>query len=151
MDPSVSNLLLMAHVLATVYMTGVIWFVQVVHYPLFALVGQAEFTGYEARHVRRTGWVVGPPMILEAGTGLALVFVPSLAPYRLGLGVSLAVLAAIWISTIALQVPAHRTLEAGFDANAHRRLVASNWIRTAGWTLRSLLVIGVCAGMVAAP
>ena len=46
-------------------MTGVIWFVQVVHYPLFARVAPESFTTYHAAHVRRTSWVVVGPMLLE--------------------------------------------------------------------------------------
>ena len=33
-------LLLQLHALATIFMAGVIWFVQVVHYPLFRAVGR---------------------------------------------------------------------------------------------------------------
>ncbi len=43
-------ILLAVHLAATAAMTGLIWFVQVVHYPLFDLVGRAQFVGYEAAH-----------------------------------------------------------------------------------------------------
>jgi hypothetical protein len=46
---------------------------------------------------------------------------------------------------MALQVPAHGVLAEGFDADAHRRLVASNWIRTIAWTARSLLLLALTA------
>jgi hypothetical protein len=46
---------------ATLFMTGVIWFVQVVHYPLMARVGAAGFPDYEAAHARLTGYVVVGP------------------------------------------------------------------------------------------
>ena len=64
---------LILQVLATSFMTGLIWFVQVVHYPLKASVGSATFATYQARHVERTGWVVGPPMLIEAATAAWLV------------------------------------------------------------------------------
>ena len=41
------SLLPIVHVLATWFMTGVIWFVQVVHYPLMARVGAEGFAAYE--------------------------------------------------------------------------------------------------------
>ena len=34
---------LLTHLAATLYMVGVIWFVQVVHYPLFARAGAEGF------------------------------------------------------------------------------------------------------------
>ena len=65
------------HAAATLYMTGLIWFVQVVHYPLMARVGGGGFAAYEAAHTNRTAWVVGPAMLAEAGTAVALVVDPA--------------------------------------------------------------------------
>ena len=59
-------MLLLIHAGATLYMTGLIWFVQVVHYPLMARVGEDGFAEYEKHHQRLTTWVVAPPM--AAGT-----------------------------------------------------------------------------------
>ena len=39
-------------------MASIAWFVQVVHYPLFGLVGSEAFGLYHEGHLRRTGWVV---------------------------------------------------------------------------------------------
>jgi len=36
----------------TLYMTGMIWSMQILEYPLFALVGQKEFPAYHQRHNR---------------------------------------------------------------------------------------------------
>src|SRR4028119_2428265 len=55
-------------------MVGVIWFVQVVHYPLFSRVGPEKFSLYSEAHSRLTTYVVGPPMLVEAATALLLVF-----------------------------------------------------------------------------
>ena len=45
----------------------------------------------------------------------------------------------IWVSTAALQVPAHKGLTQGFAERAHRRLVATNWLRTVLWSVRGVL------------
>ena len=37
------EVLVVAHAAATLFMVGVIWFVQVVHYPLMARVSASEF------------------------------------------------------------------------------------------------------------
>jgi hypothetical protein len=134
-------LLLLTHAAATLFMVGVIWFVQVVHYPLFDRVGASDFSAYSTRHTTVTGLVVGPPMILEAGTAVALVvWTP------LGISVSLVwtgllLVAGIWLSTALLQAPRHTTLGRGFDPAAHRFLVTSNWLRTVLWSLRGLVVL----------
>ncbi len=132
---------LLVHLAATLYMLGLVWFVQWVHYPLFAAVGANGFGVYEREHVVRTGPVVGPAMLLEAGTGLALVALPPAGLPTLGSWLGLALLGVIWLSTLVFQIPCHRDLEHHFDAGTHRRLVSTNWIRTAAWSLRSVLVL----------
>ena len=125
-----------AHLVATVFMAGVIVFVQVVHYPLMARVGGAEFATYELGHTVRTGWVVVPPMILELVTAVWLS-VEALGTMKEVPAVSgLALLLLIWASTAFLQAPAHGRLVRGFDPVIHRRLVATNWIRTVAWVAR---------------
>jgi hypothetical protein len=135
------NILLSAHLAATLAMVGVIWFVQVVHYPLMAEVGPERAVRYARLHQGRTSLVVVPAMLVEAGTGLGLlVLSPGLrgsAPFL----ASLALLAAIWLSTAFLQVPIHRRLLAGSDPRLLRRLVATNWVRTLGWTARAALLL----------
>ncbi len=120
-------------------MTGLIWFVQVVHYPLFAEVGGPVFAAYERRNTRLTTFVVGPAMLVEVLSAVALLV---LAPESRTLAaVGLLLLVTIWLSTFFVQVPCHRALERGFDARVHRRLVSSNWIRTAGWSLRAAVAL----------
>lgn len=131
--------LLAAHLGVTCAMVGLIWFVQVVHYPLFAAVGADGFAAYERAHQRRTSFVVGPCMGAEGVLALVLVARP---PDGLGRAlplVGLALLGVVQASTVLLQVPAHGALAAGFDARAARRLVRTNWVRTAGWTARGVL------------
>ncbi len=133
------DIVIAIHLAATVFMTGLIWFVQVVHYPLFAAVGREQFANYEQLHTTLTTYVVGPVMLLELGTALLVAYSrPGVTSY-LGLGL----LAVIWASTAFLQVPKHNVLQYGFDAQAHAALVSTNWIRTVCWTARTVLCVAV--------
>lgn len=133
--------IVLAHAAATLFMTGLIWFVQVVHYPLFAAVGAGPFPAYARAHQSLTTLVVAPTMLVEACAAAALVaFRPPALPGWIA-WTGLVLLAAIWLSTFALQVPAHGRLSAGFDPETGRALVASNWIRTVAWSGRSALVL----------
>lgn len=132
-------LLLIVHLVATTFMAGVIWFVQIVHYPLFSRVGRAEFADYEAAHQRLTTFVVGPAMLVEALCAILLLFAApaGVRPWMAWLGIAL--VALLWISTAFVQVPQHEKLAAGFDQAAYTRLVGSNWVRTMGWSARVML------------
>jgi hypothetical protein len=134
--------LLLAHAAATLAMTGLAWFVQVVHYPLFARVGAEGFADYEREHQRRTSWIVVPAMLAEATCAAALLWV---APGDARTVAGAALLAAIWASTFLVQVPLHARLERGFDLAAQRRLVATSWIRTVAWSARGLLALALLA------
>ena len=140
------DLIPLAHAAATGCMTGLIWFVQVVHYPLLARVGAASFVEYEQAHMRRTTWVVTPFMVLEALTAIVLPFVILTQPGRALAWVGLALLAVVWMSTALLQVPCHRRLARGFDQGTLRRLVATNWIRTVCWSLRLAVALALLIG-----
>jgi len=135
--------ILLLHAAATWYMVGLIWFVQLVHYPLFGAVGAGGFRDYAREHQRRTTWVVGPPMLTELATGGWLTLHPPAGVGRAPFVVGLALLAAIWLSTALLQVPRHGVLAEGYEARVHRTLVTTNWVRTVGWSLRGALVLWV--------
>lgn len=137
--------LLLVHTAATAFMVGLIWFVQIVHYPLAGQVGAGGFAAYQQAHMARTAWVVGPPMLTElAATALLLVHrppgIPAWAPWA-----GAALLVVVWGSTALLQVPLHGSLAAGLDPERVARLVGTNWIRTVGWSLRGMLALGCIA------
>jgi hypothetical protein len=136
---------LLVHLAATFYMVGVIWFVQVVHYPLFAKVGATGFAAYSRTHSRLTGFVVGPPMLVEAATAVALVVYRPEGVSALLAWTGLVLLALVWASTALLQAPRHQTLGRGLDPASHRFLVASNWVRTVAWSARGVVAIGMAA------
>ncbi len=142
---------LFAQLAATLYMVGVIWMVQLVHYPLYNKVGREAFPEYEARHNDGMTLVVGPAMLLEAATVVLLALVPNsrVSPAAAWLGAGL--LAIIWLSTAFLQVPCHNRLVAGFDQATYERLVHSNWIRTIAWSLRGLLALAMVWRQPSAP
>jgi hypothetical protein len=144
--------ILAVHAAATLFLTGLIWFVQVVHYPLFERVGRDAFVEYERLHAAWTARVVAPAMLAEGACAVAIVvkagsrepilpFLEAPGPDRGWAMVGLALLAVIWASTFALQVPCHRRLAQGFDAETARRLVRTNWIRTAAWTARAWVAL----------
>ncbi|MEM1055520.1 MAG: hypothetical protein AAGI52_08325 [Bacteroidota bacterium] len=129
------------HVLATLTMFGVIWIVQVVHYPLFSGVGAEEWRAYSAGHQWRITLIVGPAMVLELATAVWLVLDRPAAFPAWAVLAGLGAVGVIWSATALFSVPAHNALSASWDAEAHARLVSSNWVRTLAWTFRAGLVL----------
>jgi hypothetical protein len=142
---SVLSGILVVHAAATLMMTGLIWFVQVVHYPLMQQVGPGGYIAYQKAHMQRTTWVVAPLMLAEGLTACVLALLLRSGP-RAGLAwLNLGLVAGIWLSTAFLQVPCHRRLEQGLDITVARRLVRGNWLRTAIWSLHALAALALLA------
>jgi len=141
--PEPSGLLVLAHLVSTLLMVGIIWTVQVVHYPLMALVGTERFVAYEAAHAPRMAAVVMLPWAVQGLTvaGMLIATPAGVAP-ALVWGAATAAAVPVLVTVVA-SVPAHGRLAQGFDARVHRRLVRTNWIRTAGWTAHGAIAVGI--------
>lgn len=123
-------------ILAAASMLGVIWVIQWVHYPSMAYVDPGRFEDAHRQHTARITHIVLPAMGLELVAALAAPLLePALWRSPLYLVAGLA-LAAAWISTAVVQVPLHARLAEGFSPEHVARLVWTNWIRTAAWSLR---------------
>ncbi len=131
----------LVQVFCTFAMTGIIWFVQIVHYPLMRKVGKGRFSRYAQMHLVLTAFVVGPLMILEAAAVVfsVLYSTPWITDESAMLGAIL--LLVIWIATFALHLPQHRKLMQEFEARAYRRMLFGNWVRCYAWSFRSILLV----------
>jgi hypothetical protein len=140
---TMTTVLAQTHLASTLVLIGIIWTVQLVHYPLMALVGEEHFIAYEAAHAPRMAAVVMLPWTLQGISTLGLLLVrPSGVPLVLLLAA--AVISAIPVLvTVLASVPAHARLCAGFDARVHHRLVRSNWLRTLAWTAQAPIAVAI--------
>jgi|YNPBryulayer2012_1023412.scaffolds.fasta_scaffold08488_2 hypothetical protein len=131
--------LLSLNAAAALYMTGVIWLIQQVHYPLFRQVGTATFTEYHHQHVAAIFPVVALPMLVEAMCAVWLAFQPPQGVARGLLWGGLACVGLAFGVTGLVSVPCHDRLAAGFNERTLQTLVATNWWRTIAWTLHGVL------------
>jgi hypothetical protein len=137
------SLVVIAHAASTVFLAGVIWTIQVVHYPLFARVDAAGFPAAMADHGRRISGVVVVPWALQGATMVLLLARPP-AEVPTVLLWSAAMLAALpVVVTLLASVPAHRALGSGFDPSIHARLLATNWLRTVAWTAHAVVAVAI--------
>ena len=135
------KIIFLLQITSTLFLTGVIWIIQIVQYPFFSYVGAENFTKYHDEYRFWVTPIVAPAMCIEFVTS---VFLLVYRPENVGapfLWFGLMLTLAIWASTFFLQIPLHEKLAAGFDAEAHKMLIGTNWIRTAAWSLRSLLML----------
>jgi hypothetical protein len=139
---TIPDLLLMAQAIASGAMCGVIWFVQVVHYPLFARADGPASADYARENQHRTGSVVIPFMLVEGLTAAAIAWRPPAGVPRSLAIAGVALVAVLWLSTALVQMPLHARLAGeGHSPAVVARLVRSNWLRTALWSARAALSV----------
>ncbi|REJ79104.1 MAG: hypothetical protein DWQ47_06585 [Acidobacteria bacterium] len=139
MQPFNASILLL-NLLATFSLTGIIWLIQVLHYPFLRFADPARFQDAHNFHVRAITPVVAPLMIIELVAAMLFVFFPPNDTPLLLPVAGMCLVAIVWLSTFLIQVPLHNSISKDFDAAIHRRFVAGNWIRTACWTARSAIL-----------
>ena len=125
-------------------MTGVIWFVQWVHYPLLASVPVDRAVETAIDHQRRTGQVLAIPMAVEGFTTLGLLIIRPESVHLFWPWFGAVLLAVALGSTVFVSVPLHAKMATNPTADVGRRLVVTNWPRTIAWSLRAV----VCSVMI---
>ena len=132
-------IVLLVNVAAVLFMTGFIWTMQLVHYPLLDRVGTEAFPAYEKGHNRLFFLVAGPGIIVTLASGVLLLFSRPPQVPLVAVVLGLLLFAVIVVSTALFQAPQHVKLSSGFDRDAYEFLLRTNWIRTAAWTAYALL------------
>jgi hypothetical protein len=135
------NDLLLTNLAATLFLTGLIWCLQMVQFPLMLRAGGFDFPGYVKQQRTRNTIVMAPVMLIEMVTAVWLLF-DDRVPHRDAFHAFL-LLVVIWIVTFASIVPIHSKLGRGFDEAAIRVLIRRNWIRTMCWSLRSAILLWI--------
>lgn len=116
-------------------MVGLIWVIQILHYPAFADVHEDKFCGFHSKHSNRITFIVVPVMLLELATAVLLIRSDLKNIFFLG---NLLMIIALWSATALLSVPIHNELSKKQDIQKIHRLVKTNWVRTSLWSLRLL-------------
>ncbi len=125
------------HDFCVIWMTAVIWLVQVLVYPNFRLVADSDFKAFHKRHCDRISFLVGPMIaepffvamvVLEGERNFEWIF------HAISIGLILA-------ATAILSAPTHSLLANGKNEYSINRLIRSNWIRTILWSIQLILIL----------
>ncbi len=125
------------HDLCVIWMTAVIWLVQVLIYPNFRFIPDAEFKAFHKRHCDRISLPVGP-MIVQLFMVAMVLKEGSRTPEWIFHGIAIALIYAV---TAVFSAPAHAKLGRGKNLQAIDRLILSNWVRTLLWTMELGLIL----------
>ncbi|OUV02168.1 MAG: hypothetical protein CBC40_06800 [bacterium TMED80] len=133
------ELLLKVNLLSTSVMVGVIWIIQLLHYPSFHFINEKNYIEFQHFHMQRISFIVVPVMLIELASALliAYFFESSLTI------ILLAFVLGIWAITFIFFTNMHQKLTNGYDHSIVDRLVQINWSRTALWSLRLIILLSI--------
>ncbi len=120
---------------------GLIWTIQLVHYPSMRFIPKERFVEYHNFHSIRISFLAIPLMVTELGTSLILFYQNYNNAIQTIFLINLVIVALIWLSTFLIQVPLHNALSKEKQSEKLSKLICTNWIRTILWTARSILMI----------
>ena len=130
-------ILSLIHLISTAIIVGIIWVIQVVHYPSFYFIERDEYVSFQKFHMDKISYIVVPVMLIESISGFILIY----NELNTVLLISMILLFFIWVLTGIFFVPIHQKLSSGYQEELVEKLVKINWVRTIFWTIRLLLVM----------
>jgi len=132
---------LLINLLSTILIAGILWFVQLVHYPLFNEIPAKNFINYGYYHSRKVSGIIKPLFIVDFTTLILLLIL-------LGSNLStnlMIVNVTIFIITIVLTqiifIPIHQKLSKSPNSQTISQLIRLNWIRTLIWSLKVVFML----------
>ncbi len=135
--------IILVNVASGLMMAGIVWFVQLVHYPLFRAYSAEGYRLTMQHHQQRTAYVVIPIMLVELFTSaIILIWTPETIPLRLA-GINAAIVAILWLLTFLVQAPLHRQLLDGPVEIVTKRLVYGNFLRVILWSVRAVTALAM--------
>ena len=130
--------MLLMHLIATSIMVGVIWIIQLVHYPSFHFIELKQYSTFQRFHMSRISYVVIPAMLAELFT--LIILITSVDEINMLITGSGLLLILIWLMTAFFFSGVHQELTLGYEKAVVNKLVKLNWARTLLWTLRLILI-----------
>ena len=133
------DLLFKINFISTSVMVGVIWVIQLLHYPSFHFISEKKYIEFQHFHMQRISFIVIPVMLIESASALLLAYF-----FRSSLTIILlALLLGIWGITFIFFTNMHQKLTNGYDPSIVDRLIQINWSRTILWSFRLIILLSI--------
>ena len=75
MDILELDFLYKTHIVSTSLMVGVIWVMQLVHYPSFNFINLKDYKSFQEFHMKRISLIVIPIMTIELTSGILIFWI----------------------------------------------------------------------------
>ncbi len=133
------------HDFCVVWMTAVIWLVQVLIYPNFRLISETDFKKFHKQHCDRIALIVAPMMIQPFALVMIYYTGKLTGDFTNGFNTEwkfhTAAISLIYATTAVFSARQHTILSRGKDKLTINRLILWNWPRTLLWSAELALIL----------
>lgn len=137
---------LLLHLLASLSFLGIIWYVQLISYPQMRNVDVHDWKIYSAEHTKRSFWLIAPLFVAETISTIGItIYYWDTMPILLI--VNAAMYAIAYGFTFGVHMPLHRLLGTSHQQKWIEQLIAKNWWRTFGWTVKGAVALLMTANL----
>jgi hypothetical protein len=126
---------------STFALFGLIWVIQLLHYPSFNFISEEKSAAFCAFHSKSISKIVAPLMLTELFT--AFLILNHVDGFDILIWLNLLTVLALWLLTFIVFVPLHSHIASTFSTELIQELVQKNWWRTTIWSLRVPLVLAL--------
>lgn len=131
------NWVTLLEIASTWALIGLIWLIQLTHYPTFRYIDRHKWASFHKHHTFSISLIVMPLMLIELGVAIYLsLYTPSIIEY-----IKLILVGLIWLNTFLQAVPLHNKLAYAKKEKLIERLIRVNWIRTIFWSLKGIIIV----------
>ena len=139
-EPFLLSIALIGNLCASVFMTGIIGFIQFVQYPMLSHISSFDFSCYYKKYISRISWIIYPVMIIEICFASWLSFLPVHSKLQLPVLITFILLALASLNTFLIQAPLNQKLQLAFNNDVLSKMLFYNMIRFLSWALRTLIL-----------
>ena len=118
-------------------LVGLIWLIQLNHYPSFRFISEENWSEFHKHHTRSISFVVIPLMLSELYFVIRLLIVQQ----DINSIILFMLILVIWMNTFLQAVPLHNKLAFAKNVSLINKLVQINWVRTILWTVKGIFLL----------
>ncbi len=131
------DLLIVLHIVSTSIMVGVIWVMQLLHYPALLYVKNETFRQFQNFHMTKISIIVVPIMLIELVSGFIIYLQGERSFEFLA---SFVLMIILWIMTGLIFTKFHSKLRKSKDIRIINKMIFLNWYRTLFWSMRLIII-----------
>lgn len=135
------TIFLLFNLISTLLIAGILWFVQLVHYPLFNEMPAKNMVNYGYYHMQKISGIINLLFIIDFITIVFLLLLVNSDLSATLMLINISIFLFIVILTRITFLPIYQQISKNPNSILITKLINLNWIRTLVWSLKVIFML----------